>query len=364
MSDRPESQPAAGSPIPLTILTGFLGAGKTTLLNRILTADHGLRVAVLVNDFGAINIDAQLIANVEGDAITLANGCICCTIRGDLLNAVLNLTQRPDAPQYILLETSGVSDPVSVAQTFLLPELRDRIVVDAVLTVVDADQLPTLKGQQAFLAMDQMAVADIIILNKIDLVTPEQLERVKRDWLYPQARVIETSYGAVPLELLLSVGKFSPESLLQRQANAVHVHEAHEAHEADSAHDHDHPPIDHSMVFSTWHWAAEKPLSFKAFKQAIRTLPSSIFRAKGIVYIADDPQQRAVLQMVGQRASITFNGPWQQNEKPHTQLVFIGGHGGINPAELAQRFEACLNDNVSMPKRLMQTVSQWLRGDN
>lgn len=213
--------------IPLTLLTGFLGAGKTTLLNRILHADHGLRVAVLVNDFGAINIDTQLVVGVEGETISLANGCICCTIRDDLLQAALQLVERADPPEYIIVETSGVSDPEAVAVTFLLPELRSRIQLDSILTVVDAEQVLSLTGADALLAEDQVALADIVILNKVDLATPELLEQV-RAWVEevaPRARVLETVHGNAPLELLLGVGAFSPERLHQRTRRDIHVHE-------------------------------------------------------------------------------------------------------------------------------------------
>lgn len=163
----------------MTIITGFLGSGKTTLLNRILHADHGLRVAVLVNDFGAINIDTQLVVGVEEDTISLANGCICCTIRGDLLKATFDLLQRPEPPEYILVETSGVSDPLEVALTF---RAIQRVQIDSILTVMDAEQILSLDQRYAALAIYQVGMADIVILNKVDLVDGAQLQAV-RDYI-------------------------------------------------------------------------------------------------------------------------------------------------------------------------------------
>jgi G3E family GTPase len=347
------TRPAA--PIPLTILSGFLGAGKTTLLNHLINSEHGLRIAVLVNDFGAINIDAQLIVGVPtAEQINLANGCVCCTIRGDLLRAALQLVERPDPPDYIVIEPSGVSDPVSVAQTFQLPELRDHIRLDAIIAVVDAEQFEQLEGANAYMAYEQLTVADLIVINKIDLVTPERVAALKRKWLYPTARVIETSFGRVPVDLLLDTGRFDPARLTTRSAHDVHVHET----SAPSAHHHH----DHSLTFAAYSWQCDVPLSLKALKRTLRQLPTTLYRAKGLLYLADDPTRRGVLQVVGTRITLTMDDAWQAAQ-PHTQIVGIGAPNSFDPAALDALWESCRADRqpISIAEQIVSGALTWLR---
>jgi Ni2+-binding GTPase involved in maturation of urease and hydrogenase len=167
---------------PVTVLTGFLGAGKTTLLNRILNGDHGMRVGVLVNDFGSINIDADLVVDVESDVISLANGCVCCSIRDDLSAAVIQVMERPERPEYILLEASGVAEPTGIALTFADdPSLIDRVRLDSIICVIDAEQV-FAAPDQIELKIWQVATADMVILNKTDLVGREQIQRIG-EWL-------------------------------------------------------------------------------------------------------------------------------------------------------------------------------------
>jgi G3E family GTPase len=358
--DNRQTMSKKDKPIPVTILTGFLGAGKTTLLNRILKAEHGLRVAVLVNDFGAVNIDAELIVGVEGETISLANGCICCTIRNDLLAAVLDLLQRQPPPEYILIETSGVSDPYAVAQSFLLPALSPYVRVDSIITVVDAEQdpRPARRGCHA-----RSRPGERCRHHRVEQGgpghRPEQLSKVKA-WINdvaPRARILETTYGQVPLELLLGVGAFAIEKLHQRAQRDVHTHEVGEAN--DHGHDHDHHH-DHSLVFNTWHYRTDEPLVYEALCDAVDALPTTIFRAKGVVYLKKSPQRRAILQVVGRRAMLTIGEPWQK--PPQTQIVVIGSYGGVDGEKLQAIFDACRVSAVEAAKSdKLQIALDWVR---
>jgi G3E family GTPase len=348
-------------PVPVTLITGFLGSGKTMLLNRILHADHGLRAAVLVNDFGAVNIDSQLIVGVEGETVSLSNGCICCTIRGDLLKAVLELLRRAEPPEYILVETSGVSDPLEVALTF---RAIQRVQIDSILTVIDAEQILSIDRRYAVLAMNQVGMADIVIVNKVDLVNAEQLQSV-RDYIrriVPQARIIETTQADVPLELLLNVGQFEIERLASRQPQDIHVHEDDHHHEHEDT-EHPHHHTDHTLIFSTWSWRSSQPVSFRALQRMVNRLPETIYRAKGIFFLADVPDHQAVLQVVGRRATLTMERAWG-DDAPHSQLVVIGAAGEIDAEDLNRRLEACLAINApkSELEPLTTRVLEWLRG--
>ena len=331
-----------GNAVPITILTGFLGAGKTTLLNRILTGDHGLRVGVLVNDFGAINIDAELVVGVDNNMISLANGCVCCQIRDDLIESVATMLARPETVEYVLLEASGVADPAGIFVTFNDPNLRDRIRLDSVTCVIDADQVfahpeyPPLMD----LKLRQVGFADMLILNKVDLAGPEKVEKV-RAWLddrFNRLRIVETNYCEVPYQILLGVGRFDPAQSLGSRA-VEHGCAGPTCDDDTHGHHHEH---NHSKVFSTWSYETDKPLALDALRETMRKLPGTVYRAKGVVHSTDAPQRRVVLQVVGRRVDISVQDEWGERA-PRTQIVAIGAAGSIDASLMEKAFASCVS---------------------
>ena len=325
--------------VPLTILTGFLGAGKTTLLNHILTGDHGLKVGILVNDFGAINVDAELVVDVEDGMISLANGCVCCQIRDDLVESVAALLEREDPIEYIILEASGVADPASIYMTFVDSAYRDMIRLDSVTCVVDADQVFTYDDPDlAKLKLQQIGFADLVILNKIDLAGVEETAKVKRwiDGFFSRVRIVPAVKCVVPLEILLSVGRFDV---------ARAMSEKEQSHDHD--HDHDHSHHHHGITFKTWNNTWVEPFSRKAIERMIkRELPSNIYRCKGFVQLADDLEHRYVLQVVGRRIELVKDRPW--GDQPRlTRLVAIAHGATLDGDHLTELFSACVAETYA-----------------
>ncbi len=335
--------------VPLTVLTGFLGAGKTTLLNRILNGDHGLRIAVLVNDFGSINIDANLVTGIEDDVVSLANGCVCCAIRDDLIAAVLAVIDRPEAPECILLEASGVADPAGISLAFIDGDLQDRIRLDSVTCIVDAEQVFAVPEMME-LKIRQMAFADMIILNKVDLVDRAQIDKITT-WLesrFHRYRLVEASHGNAPLEILLAAGRFDPlrGDIASRDA----------CRDLDCGHDHSHKR-DHSHEFDTWSYETDAPLSLEMLRDVAARLPATIYRAKGIVASVEEPTRRSILQVVGKRADISPGNQWGAVTQ-RTRIVVIGATGGLDEAALCARFDSCHAARPECFEALTHTVEE------
>ncbi|WP_228721711.1 MULTISPECIES: CobW family GTP-binding protein [Thermoleptolyngbya] len=361
--------------LPVTIITGFLGSGKTTLLNHILTNQQGLKTAVLVNEFGEIGIDNELIVATDGDdsMVELSNGCICCTINNDLLEAVYKILERPEKVDYLVVETTGLADPLPVALTFLGTELRDLTRLDSIVTVVDAANY-SLDLFNSDAAHNQIAYGDIILLNKCDLVDEADLDALEikiRD-VKEGARILRTTNSQVPLPLILSVGLFEssqyfkPENDEHSHASShdhahdhTHHHDHHDHAHSDHGHDHDHSACDHDHGhcvhdhdhdhhhhhsnhlevdgFTSVSFQSDRPFAIKRFQHFLdNQMPANVFRAKGILWFDESPK-RHIFHLSGKRFTLD-DSEWKGT--PKNQIVLIGQ--GLDRETLLEQIKACV----------------------
>ncbi|BAY58289.1 hypothetical protein NIES2135_51620 [Leptolyngbya boryana NIES-2135] len=320
--------------MPVTIITGFLGSGKTTLLNQILKNRDDLKVAVLVNEFGDINIDSQLLVSLDEDMMELSNGCICCTINDDLINAVYRILEREDRIDYMVIETTGVADPLPIVLTFVSSELRDLTHLDSILTVVDAETF-TPEHFESQAAISQITYGDIILLNKTDLAGQEKVAELDH-WIRSTktgARVLQTQYGEVPLPLILDVGYFQPEAY---EDEHHHHHEHHEHHHHDHDHHHHHSNHLANDGFVSMSYQSDRPFSVHKFQSFLDELPIEIFRAKGLLWFKES-YLKHIFQLSGKRYDIQTE-EWQKS--PSNQLVLIGRN--LDTEQLRQQLDQCL----------------------
>jgi G3E family GTPase len=301
------------SQTPVTVLTGYLGAGKTTLLNRILSERHGKKYAVIVNEFGEIGIDNDLIVEADEEVFEMNNGCICCTVRGDLIRIIEGLMRRKDRFDAILVETTGLADPAPVAQTFFVDDdVRRNTRLDAIVTVVDAKHLLG-EIDRAHEAQEQLAFADVVILNKTDLVSGDELRAVEARIrkINPTAAIKRTTRCDVPLDEILNRGAFDLARVLE-----IEPHFLEEEHE----HEHD----DHVTSFSL---VTDEPMDPHRFmpwiEQTTQHFGIDMLRMKGIIAFRND-DERFVVQAVHMLLEGTHQRPWKKDEKRVSRLVFIG----------------------------------------
>ena len=336
--------------IPVTILTGYLGAGKTTLLNRILSEDHGKRYAVIVNEFGEIGIDHDLIVSTDEELFEMNNGCVCCTVRGDLIRTLHELLSRSKNTQMrfdaIIVETTGLADPGPVAQTFFVDRyLSEHCTLDSITTLVDAKHIMRRLADSRE-AVEQIAFADQIVLNKIELADERELQVIESRLrsLNSLATIHRAQRAKVALDAVLGRGAFDLARIVSLEPDFLgaehhahlareHIHDEHCGHDADHTHDSEirsvaltaHTPINAERV-GAW------------LKHLLATQGNDILRAKGIIDVKDEPR-RMVFQAVHMLLEGDFQKPWRTDEMRYSRLVFIGRH--LDGAALQAQFDAC-----------------------
>lgn len=306
--------------VPILLVTGFLGAGKTTLINRLLTAPDGRRLAAIVNDFGAIDIDAALLAEAADGVVSLKNGCICCSLQGDLLRSLHLIMRRDPAPDGIVIETSGVSDPAEIVRALLDPATFRAAALDAIVGIADARQLidqPALFEDT--LCRAQLLAADFIALSKTDLLSQAEAAavRTRLGALKPERMIFDVDHGRIDPELLFGADLHRPQPPTPKRSGLA------------------------SPGFETMSWTAAVPLTLARFQAAIGQLAGVLVRAKGIVRFADQPDRPMLFQLVGQRATLS-PGPAGDAASEPVRLVLIACSGALDEAKIRDMLTRCL----------------------
>ncbi|WP_319579720.1 GTP-binding protein [uncultured Methanospirillum sp.] len=310
--------------VPVYLITGFLGSGKTTCINQILSSTMGVRFGVIVNDFGSICIDQSLIEGTRDQVIALENGCICCSLRNNLSEAITTLIKSDSEPEILVIEASGVADPFGIISLLEHEEIKKIVRIAGVICLVDAENVSSVSWIMSHLVRKQIRSADLILLNKTDRISESKKATIRKEWIPPGIPLLETAYAAIPVSLILGIKHAGPSEHPSTGEPAGHHH---------------HDSSEHG--FSTVSWTNTSPIRLSCLHAFMKNLPPTVIRAKGLAYINELPLQQVIVQVVGRRVSLTKGKPWTTGDKA-TQLTFIGIGDKMENDDISTRLESCL----------------------